>query len=153
MGDIRNRVEPPRTGNALELALSSVFELDTGPGNEVLHGLRDEHLSSLRGSGNPGADHHGEPGDLALVQLAFPRVHSRPNLEPELVDALDDSLGAADRPRRPVESGEEPVAGSVLLFSAKACQLAANKPVVPLEQVSPRAVPEPRPAPSSRRCR
>src|SRR5207244_9408051 len=100
------------------------------------------HCPALPRRGNPGADHDDKARDLALVQLAFPRVHACPNLEPELADAVDDSLGAANRPRRPVEGGEEPVAGRVLLFSAKARQLAANEPVVPLKQVAPRAVAE-----------
>ena len=91
---------------------------------------------------DPRADHHREPRDLALVELALAGVDARADVEPELADALDDRLGAADRPRRAVEGREEAVAGRVLLLAAVARQLAADEGVVTLEQLAPGTVAE-----------
>ena len=37
-------IEPPAVGDALELVFAGVLEGEPGAGNQILHGLRDEHL-------------------------------------------------------------------------------------------------------------
>src|SRR4029079_16355253 len=56
--------------------------------------------------------------DLLVDDPALAGVEGGAHLEPERAHALDDRLGTADPPRRPVERGEEPVAPSVALPTA-----------------------------------
>src|SRR5205823_7146036 len=134
---VGHRVQPPRAGNALELVLTPIEEPHAGPGDEILHGLRDEHLAAFRSGSGAGADHHREAGDLALVQLAFTGVHACPDLEAEPPDGVDDRGRAADRTRRAVEGRKEAVARGVLLLTTEAVELAPDERVVPLEQLTP----------------
>jgi hypothetical protein len=46
---------------ALQLVDASRFELDPGPGNEILDGSRDEHFAFDGLAGDAGADVDGEP--------------------------------------------------------------------------------------------
>src|SRR5439155_24867411 len=84
----------------------------------------------------------GDPGDLAVEQLALARVQAGSHLDSQCADSFDDRLGAADRPCRPVEAGQEAVAGGVDLAAAEADELAADELVVALEQLAPGAVAE-----------
>jgi hypothetical protein len=56
----------------------------------------------------PGVD--SNPSDLPVEQLALARVQACPHFKTQRLYALDDPLSAADRARRDVEAGEEPVA-------------------------------------------
>ena len=62
------------------------------------------------------------------------------NLEAELRDALDDLAGARDRPSRPVEAREEPVARDVELTAAEAGQIGADDLMMLLEQLTPATI-------------
>ena len=118
----------------------TVLETSTSPG------------CALRG--DAGADVDGDPADLAVDQLALAGVQAGADLEAELAHRLGDRAGAADRPGRAVEGGEEAVAGGVDLLAAEPDQLAPDERVVALEQVAPAPVAELAPrARSSRRCR
>jgi len=67
-------------------------------------------------------------------------VQPSADFQVELADGVLDRKGAADRPRRSVESGEEAVAGGVHLLSAEAAQLRADALVMLLQQPPPGAV-------------
>ena len=67
-------------------------------------------------------------------------MHSSAQLETDPTHALGDRLRAANRPSRPVEGGEEAVAGRVLLLAPEPGQLAPNQGVMLTEQLAPRAV-------------
>ena len=58
------------------------------PGDQVLHGARDEHLArpGLRGYTRP--DVHGDPADLAIDPLALARVQAGANLDAQLAHTL-----------------------------------------------------------------
>src|SRR5262249_61859438 len=97
----------------------------------------DEPLVRLGQRGDAGAGVHRDAGALPPEQLAPPRVQARPDLDPEGLDRVANRHAAADRARRPVERGEEPVAGRVDLPAAEAVKLAADRRVVALEQLTP----------------
>src|SRR5437867_1743410 len=42
---MRDGIEPPRAGNALELVFAALLELDPGAGDEILYRRRHEHLA------------------------------------------------------------------------------------------------------------
>jgi hypothetical protein len=122
---------------------ASIVEADLRSGDEVADGLRDEHLARSGMRRDPGADVDGEPGDLALVELALADVDSDPRFEAERSDAVDDRLRRPDRACRAVEGREEPVAGGVALVAAEPGELPADDRVVAGEQVAPGAVADP----------
>src|SRR5437588_1808014 len=103
----------PFAGDAFEIVHAALFELDARSGDQVLDGSRDEHLAGLSMRGDSCSCVHGDPGDLAVDELALPGVEARTQVEPQSLDRVGDRAGAADRPRRSVERGEEAVAGSV----------------------------------------
>jgi hypothetical protein len=67
-------------------------------------------------------------------------MHTGSDLEPDRTQLLDDCLGAAHCPRRPVERREEPVAGRIDLTTPESAELMTHHGVVPLEQLLPCAV-------------
>ncbi len=86
----------------------------------------------------------GQPSDLAVDHLHLARVDPRSNLDPEGEDGGPDRAGAVDRTRRPVERGEEAVAGRVHLRPLVAGELPSYARVVRLDQLLPRSVAEAR---------
>src|SRR2546423_14547095 len=121
-----SRIEPPRPGNALQLVLAALLEGDPGAGDEVAHRARDEHLArpGERRDARAGVD--GDSAHLPVRELALARVQPGAELEPEAAHAVADRPRGADRARRPVEGGEEAVAGGVDLAAAEAHELCAD---------------------------
>src|SRR5439155_24276403 len=74
---------------------------------------------------------------LGVHKLALAGVQPGSHVDSEVFDRLRDCRGATDRTRRPVEAGEETVAGRVELRAAEAGQLAADQRVVLAEQLAP----------------
>src|SRR5437868_13979881 len=130
-----HREQPPRFGNALELVRATVLERDARPGDEVLHGLRDEDLPGLRAGGDAGRDMDGDPAELRLDALALARVDSCPDLDAELGGARLNRLRAPDRARGTVERRHESVAGAVDLLPAESHALATHRPVTTFTQL------------------
>jgi hypothetical protein len=69
----------PGLGDALELVLAAVFELDSRAGDEVLYRARDEHLPGLGEGGDPGADVNGDAAGLVVDQFALACMQSCTN--------------------------------------------------------------------------
>jgi len=61
----------------------------------------------------------GDAAGLSVDELALTGMQTGANLQIEVADPFPDCEGAADRPRRPVEGGEEAVACSVHLLARK----------------------------------
>jgi hypothetical protein len=85
---------------------------------------------------------HRDPADFAVDNLALAGVKAGADVEPELVEGGSDRTGTADSPRRPVERGEEAVAGGVELRAPEAGELSANSRVVALQELPPSRVSE-----------
>ena len=77
------------------------------------------------------------PRDLDLAG-----VQADPDLETEIGRRVSDRSRAADRARRPVEGGEEPVAGRLHFATAERLELVADGGVVIVEELLPTAVAE-----------
>src|SRR5581483_11728882 len=126
-----DRVQPPLAGDALQLVDAAVVDR-----------AGDEHLARAGERGDPRARVDGDPRHLAFGQLALAGVQAGAHLEAELPHRLHDRARTADRPRRPVEGGEEAVPGRVQLTAAEAGELAAYELVVAREQLPPGAIAE-----------
>ena len=103
---------------------AAVLEGEAGAGDEILDRARDEHLAGLGVGGDARAGVHRDPRHLAVQQLALAGMEARAHLEAERVTPSTIALRAADRPRRPVEAGEEAVPGGVHLVAAEPRELA-----------------------------
>src|SRR5215470_15717501 len=136
---IHDRVEAPRP-HAFQLVLAAVLELDLRAPYEILDRAGNEDLAGGGKRRDTGAGADDDPCDLPLVELALPRVNSCPELEPDRLHRGENPLRAPDRPCRPVERCEEPIAGRVALDSPIAGQLPAHECVVTLEEVPPGAI-------------
>ena len=134
--------QTPLTGNALELCRSTILELQTRARNEVAYGAGHEDLAGLRTCGDARADVHGDARNLPVRHLDLARVQSRSDLETKWPDRVHDRLRAADASRRPVERREEAVARRIDLTPVVAHQLATDRSVMLLEEVTPATVTE-----------
>src|SRR2546428_4139274 len=80
----------PRAGNAFQLVLAALVELEPRARDEVLDRAGDEHLARARRGRYARADVDGDAADLAGGDLAFARVQAGANLEPERVHRIPD---------------------------------------------------------------
>src|SRR5512133_3067365 len=74
------------------------------------------------------------------AELALAGVQARAHVEADAANVFDDRARATDCSRRPVEGGEETVAGRVDLDAPKALEIATHDLVVLLEQIAPAAI-------------
>ena len=91
---LHHPVQVPAVGDALQLVLACVLELEAGPGHQVLHGLRGDDLRSACQRRHPGADIDGDPADLVADLLWS--------------DGRDRRDRAVDRAGGPVEVAKNP---------------------------------------------
>ena len=96
----------------------------------------------LRQRRHPLADVHRQPADVVTADLDLAGVQADPDLETEIGSRVPDGGRAPDRPRRPVERGEETVARRLHLAAAERLELLADGCVVVVEEVLPAAVAE-----------
>jgi hemerythrin-like domain-containing protein len=132
--------EAPGSGYALELVFTAVGEREPRARHQVLHRARHDDVAAVAGGRHPGADVHGEPSDPLASHLHLPGVHADPDRDPDPVQSVMESAGAVDGAARPVEGGEESVAGVVDLVSTEPCQLLAHDGVVLVEERAPARV-------------
>ena len=91
-----------------------------GPGNQVLHGPRHEHLTGVGlAHSTASREMDRDPCRFSADERALAGVQSSTNHQAAWLGAADDRLGARDRPGRSVEAAEESVAGGVDLRSAE----------------------------------
>ena len=118
------------------------LEFEAGAGDEVAHGPGDEHLARMSKRGDTCSDADCDAGRLAIVELALADVDPDSGVEPQVAKAGEDRLAGTDRPRGPVEGGEEAVPSGVALLAAEERQLPAYKRMVAGEQLPPRLIAE-----------
>src|SRR4029453_3557740 len=101
-------IEPPLAGHALQLAQSTVLELDARPGDEILDGLRDEHFARSGGRGDASACVDGDSADLPLHQLALPGVQASADFDAEGTGRVSNSARGPYRSGRPSKVAKNP---------------------------------------------
>ena len=123
-----------RAGEALELVVAAVSELDVGSGDEIVGCRRDEYFVWLGAACDSGAQMNGDAAwRLVAGTLDFAGVDACARGEPELVQRGADFQRAADRSCRAVEECKESVAGCVDLLAVKASEFASDDSVVLIE--------------------
>lgn len=95
--------------------LSDVLEGEAAARGEILDGARDKDIGRASHRGDPSADRHGQPGVLALDDLALAGVDSRADLDVQLAHATRDLDGAWDGAGGAIEGGIEAVARRIVL--------------------------------------
>jgi len=95
---------------------------------------------------NPGADVHGQAGDVvfqgAAAHLHLTRVDSDPHLDPQHPDRVDDGIRARDRRARAAERGDESVSGRVDFAAGESLQFVTHDGVVVVQEIAPAVVAE-----------
>jgi hypothetical protein len=86
---IYHREEAFRLCDSFELVLATVLELETGAGDEILHGSGDEHFARSRRSRDTGSDVNCDARDLLADDLALAGMDAGPDFESELTRARD----------------------------------------------------------------
>ena len=76
-GSTDSGVQRPAVGDALQLVLPALLELDPRPCNEIADGARHEHFVRLGYRGHPGADVHRDSGDAPPRAALPPRRAAR----------------------------------------------------------------------------
>ena len=93
---------PLPVGDALQLVLAGVFELEPRARGEVFHRGADENLPA-RASHHPGGDMDRYAANLVTGEFNLAGVAPGADVQAELADGCGQGLGAADRPGGPVE--------------------------------------------------
>src|SRR6266508_5903029 len=119
---------------------AAVLEADARAGGEVLDRPRHQHLAGFGDGRHPGGDVHGDPADLAVDHLAFPRVEADAHLDAEGASAVSDRATAGDGAGRTVERREETIPGGVDLAPGEALELPTHQRVMGLEKVAPGSI-------------
>src|SRR5262250_474970 len=130
----------PLPGHAAKVVLATIREPQAGACHQVLHGAGDQHLGGCGSRHYPGSDVHGDPPDVVLHQLAFTRVESGPDLNPQGTDRIADGAGAADCPRGAIEGREEAVPHRLDLSTPMPFEFPSYYPIVRIEECAPRTV-------------
>src|SRR2546430_1779983 len=116
---------------------AAVFEDDARTGHQVFDGARGENLAGIRQSSDPRPNVHRQAADVVPHALALASVHARSDLEAGLTESIADRDGAAHGAGRPVEGGEESVAGRGDLLPSEMRELAADGRVMLFQYVAP----------------
>ena len=116
------------------MAQAVVFERDARTGDEVAHRGGHQHFAGTGQGSHARPDVHRDAGQLVANNLDLARMKAATNRDRESSQRVAHRDGAADRPRRPVEGREEPVAGRIDLPSAVAGQDLTHRGVVVLQQ-------------------
>src|SRR6266540_6476348 len=104
--------EAPRLRNAFEPVLAAVLELEARAGDEITRRRGHEHFAGSRVAGDARPDMHSDSTRLIAARtFDLTSVQPRPQLEAEVSERVADLERAADCACRPVEEGEESVAG------------------------------------------
>src|SRR5713226_9253253 len=72
----------------------AIREPDPGPGDQVPHGGRDQHLVRRRRGGDPRSDVHRDAAHLVAEDLALPGVDPGADGDAELAHGRGDGRGA-----------------------------------------------------------
>jgi hypothetical protein len=102
-----SRVEVPFARDALELGAPTVLEVQAGAGGEVPDDAGDEHFAGSGLRRDPGADADRSSSHLVADELHLAGVYPCPDIEAEVADGADRSVGTGDRARGAVKRGEE----------------------------------------------
>src|SRR5262245_14271633 len=129
-GSPSDGVDAPRARHPLQFMLAALLEHDARAGDEILHGLGDEHLAGACEARHAGTRRHRDPTQLSLDPLALAGVEPGTDLQPERANCLPDRQRALDRAAGAVERREEAVAGGVELLAAEPRQLGPHDGVV-----------------------
>src|SRR5262245_6964947 len=134
-------VEMPSAGNALQLVLASIVELEPRTGDEILHRARHEDLVGLGERGDTLADVHRHASDVVAAKLELARVQSHTDVDPEAAGRSDNGVPAPDRARWSVERRQNPVAGRLHLTAAEHRELLSHGFVVRVQHCLPVLIP------------
>src|SRR5207245_6405950 len=102
-----------RLGDALQLMHPAILEGQARARDEIAYGARDVHVarSGQRRDARRGVN--GDAADRAARELDLSRVHSRPQLEAELLPVALDRTRASDGACGAVEAREQAIPGGV----------------------------------------
>ena len=104
-------VQEPLIRHAFERVGTLVFELQPASGNEILDSRGNEDLGGFGQRRNPSANVHRDPENVIAGELDFSRVTSGSYFEAQRAHRICNGLGAAHRPRRPIEGCKYSIAG------------------------------------------
>src|SRR5437667_937302 len=117
-----------------------IREGQSGSGDQVSHGARDQDLVRAGEAHDARPDVNGDRGDAGLHDVELSGVKARADSDTKLMDTLDNRERAADRAGWPVEDGKEAVASSIDLSAAKTSELAANEAVMVADEGAPSCI-------------
>ncbi len=136
------RVEVPGSRHALQLVFTSVYEPDTGSGDQVDHGPRHENLRAICQRGDARADVDSDASDVVPDAHDLSGVQPDANVDTETMKPVANRQPALDRSCRAVEEREKPVASRVDLPSSEVLQLPTNGVVMHRQELVPPPIAE-----------
>src|ERR1700693_4119687 len=100
----------------------------------------DQDLTGACFTHHPRCGVYRQPTDLLATHLDLPEVEARPSLDAELAERRANRQSTAQARQRPVEGGEEGIAGSVDFVPTEPGQLGTYRGAISGQQVAPALV-------------
>src|SRR5262245_56415473 len=121
--------------------LASVLEAQIRAGGDVPDRCRHEDLARRGRALDARRDVDRDSAQVSTLQLAFPRVDTRADLDAQTLHRGGDGARALEGMPRRFEAHEEPVAGGTDLGSLASDDLPANRSAMLVEQFLPPRIP------------
>ena len=101
----------PFVGNAFQLMNATILKLEPSTGDQILHGLRYQHLTALSEARNPCSDVHSDAFYLIVTQLAFAGVHPYAHRNTNLAEGFPNPATTSNCPGGTIEYRVKSVSG------------------------------------------
>src|SRR5579859_3925502 len=121
---------------------AAIIKTQAGPGDEVSHRARHEHLASIRERGDARSDMHRDAANVIAGKHDLPRMNTRADLETDGPHCRRDLRGTSDGPCRSLKRREKAVAGCVHLVAVVTGDERADPTVMLLQELGPAPIAE-----------
>jgi hypothetical protein len=122
--------QSPGAGDALELVLASVIELDAWANHQVLDGSGDEDFAFPCQAPYPRGYVNGQTAEVVSSDLAFAGMNTGAYFQIDPSDGLDDCFRTSDGSGWTIESDHEAVSGRFDLTPSEPPQLVSYQMIV-----------------------
>jgi hypothetical protein len=132
----------PFARDPLKGLYTAVAEPQPRAGYQILHGARYQNLACTGKRRNAGPYVDRDTADVVADHLTLASMKPRADFNAERPDLLCNGAGATNTARWTIKGGEKSVAGRFDLTAAKACEIATDRGVMMIQEITSALVAE-----------
>ena len=130
----------PLTGDALERAVATVCEAQSGAGDQILYRAGHQNFVRTCERGNARADVDRNATDILAHHLALAGMETGTDFNSKLMDFVADSASTTHAACRSVEGGQNTVARALDLMTTETRKITLDYGMVIVEKTAPTAI-------------